>query len=362
LRKNKSVFRKFLCLIAVVFLCTVTGCASFTQKDVADTGKENLPVQQDDEVEDAVEVVTTIFPLADIVENLGGGRVKVTALLPPGASPHTYEPTVEQAKAVAKADLFIFVGGGLDNWVLDLAEAEGVSTLEVMEQMGEQILEYNPVQLDEAGEDGQGDTEAHEHEHAQESPADEPNHEDEEHNNHSREHHHGAYDPHVWMDPVLVKDLIAPLITEKLKEVDPERVNAFDNSLVKYQAELEELHQEILTAVGKFTKKQFISYHSAWNYFAHRYGLEEVASVEAFPGKEPSAQWLAQLVDLAKNYQIDVLFAEPQMSTETTEIIAEEIGGRVLVLDPLGGKGVSGRDSYIDLIRFNLEIFRQALE
>ena len=318
---------KLWCLVSALLLLTAAGCSpSFIQKD---TGTN-------------IEVVTTIFPLSDIVEKLGAGRVKATALLLPGASPHTYEPTVEQAKAVANADLFIFVGAGLDDWITGLAEAENIPTLEIMAHMGEWVLEYNLVHADEESDN----------EHAQ----------GEEQESQFRHHHQGSCDPHIWMDPVLVKEVIAPLITEKLTSADPESAEHFAASLEKYQAELEELHEEILTVVGNFPKKRFISYHSAWNYFAHRYGLEEVAAVETFPGKEPSAKWLAELIHLAGEQQIDVLFAEPQLSKKTTEIIAREIGGKVSILDPLGGKGVPGRESYTDIIRYNLEIFRNALE
>lgn len=330
MKKTLPVGGKLWCLVSALLLLTVAGCSSsFVQRE--DTGAY-------------IEVVTTIFPLADIAKNLGAGRVKATALLPPGASPHTYEPTVEQAKAVANADLFIFVGGGLDDWVTGLAEAEDIPTLEIMAHMGERLLEYNGMHADEESDN----------EHAQ----------DEEQKSQSRHprHYQGSCDPHIWLDPVLVKEVIAPLITEKLTAADPERAEHFAASLEQYQAELEKLHEEISTVVGRFTKKRFISYHSAWNYFVRRYVLEEAAAVEPFPGEEPSAKWLAGLIQLAQEQQIDVLFAEPQLSKKTTEIIAREIGGRVAILDPLGGKGVSGRESYMDIMRYNLEIFRKALE
>lgn len=317
---------KLLCLLWAILLLLFTGCASLATKEKG-SGKEShsLPENRDR----AVEVVTTIFPLEDIAGNLGGGRVKTTALLQSGASPHTYEPTVEQVKAVAKADLFLFVGGGLDNWVLGLAEAENVPALEITANMEEYLLGSD----EDAGQ-----------------------------NNHLQGHSHSSYDPHVWTDPLLVKEIIAPLITKELKAIDPEGADVYDNALEKFQTDLDELHQEVAAAAGKFSKKQYISYHSAWNYFARRYGLEEVAAVEPFPGKEPSARWLTQLVRLAEEHQIDILLAEPQLSPKVAEIIAAEIKGRVLILDPLGGKGVPGRECYIDLIRYNMEIFGEALK
>jgi ABC-type Zn uptake system ZnuABC Zn-binding protein ZnuA len=84
--------------------------------------------------------------------------------------------------------------------------------------------------------------------------------------------------------------------------------------------------------------------------------------VEEFPGKEPSAKWLEELVKLADLHNIRVIFAEPQLGNRVAEVIASEIGGKVLLLDPLGGEGVPGRESYLELIRYNAEIFRQALQ
>jgi ABC-type Zn uptake system ZnuABC Zn-binding protein ZnuA len=345
----------FLLLLLFVSLLSLTGCASIAQ-DLPDNGKggpSNLEDKMGSGV--AVEVITTIFPLADIVDNLGGGRVRVIALLPPGASPHTYEPTVEQAKAVAGADLFVFVGGGVDNWVINLAEAENIEALEITANMEKYLLEYNPLYLvDDGDKGGRIDDDTCDRGGNPETKGGT--------GSLGHGHNHSSFDPHVWVDPFLVKEVIAPLITERLKTIDPEGAAHYDKTLEKYQEELGKLHQEVIASTGGFTKRQFISYHSAWNYFARRYGLEEIAAVEPFPGQEPSARWLAQLVRLAEKYQIDVLFAEPQLSPKAAQVLAEEIKGRVLILDPLGGRGISGRECYTDLIRYNLEVFRMALE
>jgi ABC-type Zn uptake system ZnuABC Zn-binding protein ZnuA len=164
------------------------------------------------------------------------------------------------------------------------------------------------------------------------------------------------------MDPVLVKEQIAPLLSKELKSIYPQGSIFFEENLQSFQHRLEALHNEINEMTASFPQKRFISFHSAWNYFARRYGLEEVASVEKFPGKEPSAKWLAELVKLADLHDIRVIFAEPQLGNKVAEIIAGEIGGKVLLLDPLGGKGLPERESYLELIRYNANIFRQALQ
>lgn len=291
-----------------------------------------------------INIVTSIFPLADILQNIGGELVEVTALLSAGASPHTYEPTVEQARIVARADLIVYVGGGLDDWILKLASMaeKEVILVEVMDFLEGFVLPHLPPCTTAH------DEEHHEHEH--------------EHEEDCCDHFHGFYDPHVWTDPFLVKEKIAPSLAEILAGIKPESKSEIMSNLKIFQEELQALHEEITAAVRSFTRKHFIAYHSAWNYFALRYGLEVVANVEEFPGKEPSAKWLSELVKLAGEHSVKVIFAEPQLSSKVAQVIAAEIEGKVLILDPLGGVGLTGRDSYIRLMRYNTEIFKQGLQ
>jgi len=169
-------------------------------------------------------------------------------------------------------------------------------------------------------------------------------------------------DPHIWLDPLLVKDLIAPFIAAELKSVCPKKSVFIDGNLASFQQELEILHEEIAALTASFSGKRFISYHSAWGYFADRYGLEEVATLEEFPGKEPSAKWLSELISLADLHDIQVIFAEVQLGTKAAETIATEIGGEVLLLDPLGGESLPGREDYCRLMRYNAAIFQKALQ
>ena len=308
-----------LCLVLIASIFLWAGCYGSPSKE---REAENI------------EVITTIFPLADMVRRVGGDKVEVTNLLEAGDSPHTFEPTMEQARQVARADLLFYVGKGLDDWAVSLGEEEGIYIVEVTDWLKEdQVLDYEPVHLE---------NNEHEHHHCQ--------------------HDHGPEDPHVWMDPILVKEHLSPLITENLTMIKPEQEDYFTGNLHQFQGDLQELDREIKEKVENFSQKEFITYHSAWNYYAHRYGLVEVAAVEEFPGREPSAKWLSELVELAEEHGLGVIFAEPQLREENARVIAEEIDGEVLILDPLGGEDVPGRDSYLDLIRYNTEIFQQALE
>lgn len=348
-------FKKRVALFVICILMLSTlGCDS----RIDETARENMRKEVSNASQE-INIITTIFPLADIINNIGGEKVEVTTLLSPGDSPHTFEPSVEQAKKTSEASLLFYIGGGLDDWAVGLARGEGVPKVEVMEYLEEWILEYEPIPLEEEGSinhhhDDHNDCNNH---GPFECEKDECF-----HDNQVCDHSHGPHDPHVWMDPVLVKEIIAPLIYNELKSLSPEDDHYFRKNLESFQEELGQLHQDIEKTVKDFSRRRFISYHSAWNYFAHRYGLEETASIEEFPGKEPSARWLTELVDLAEEKNIEVIFAEPQLSSKAAETIAREIGGKVKILDPLGGENLSGRDGYIELIRFNLEIFREALE
>ena len=297
-----------------------------------------------------MQVVTTIFPWAAILQSLGGELVQVTVLLPAGSSPHTYEPTVEQAKAVVGADLLVYTGGGLDDWILKMAAAaEGESTVvEILKLLTGSLLPFNAEET--VGEDAIVELTA---EQFGETPGETQKH---------ISRGHSYFDPHVWTDPLLVQEKIAPALTEILAALQPENEDQFRKNLEMFQDELHALHTELAAALHSFAGKRFICYHSSWNYFAARYGLGKPVPVEEFPGQEPAAKWLAELVELARESGVQVVFAEPQLSRKAADIIAAEFGGQVLILDPLGGEGLPGRDSYCGLMRYNLEVFLEGLQ
>src|SRR5690606_41632388 len=99
------------------------------------------------------------------------------------------------------------------------------------------------------------------------------------------DHDHGAIDPHVWLDPVIVKDVIAPAVARELASIAPQHGDLIEENLARFRAELERLDAWIAERLSATPGAAFISYHSAWGYFAGRYGLRHVASVAAFPGQ-----------------------------------------------------------------------------
>ncbi|MGM0651374.1 MAG: metal ABC transporter substrate-binding protein [Bacillota bacterium] len=317
---------RLLVVFILLMMLMVSGCADMQADN--DMSIENNANDQ------VINVVTTIYPLADIVKELGGERVNVSYLLPAGASPHTYEPTVEQAREVERAHLFVHIGAGLDDWAADLARAAepGPELLDLSEEVN--LIEapgYRSVNSDD--------------------------HED----YHDGDHDHGPDDPHYWLDPIIIRNDVCPVISGHFVSIDQEGRDYYDKKLNSYQDELTALHDEIEAAVSGFSHQGFISFHSAWQYFAQRYGLEEVAVVAQFPGQEPSAGWLAELVGIIRAENIGAILTEPQFPSDLAERIAEESGVDVVIIDPLGGEDVKGRESYLKMMRFNLAAFERTM-
>ena len=264
----------------------------------------------------AVRVVATIFPLADVVRQVGGDEVEVVTLLPPGASPHTFEPTPEQARQVAKARVFVDVGAGLDNWAARLRAARTEPLIIVTATAGLSLLD---------GDHGAGG------------------------------------DPHVWLDPVLMRDHIVGAIVDGLAAAAPDRRAAFERGAVQLRDALTQLDAEVRALLAPAQRRSYVAFHAAWRYFGHRYDLTEVAVVESFPGKEPSAREIAMLVERARAAHAAALLIEPQFAPRMAEQIAREFGGRTVLTDPIGGAQVPGRQSYVDLMRHNARAFAEAL-
>ena len=267
-----------------------------------------------EESSDRLTVVATIFPLADFVKNVAGDRVDVITLLRPGDSPHTYEPTARDMKAVARATLLVVNGAGLDFWVEKLKSAASDNMVELDTSA---ILEEEGLLL-------------------------------------SGDEHEGGVNPHYWLDPVLAQ-MQVEAIAAALVAADPGNKESYLGNAADYVAELKSLDAEIKNETQSFSSREFITFHPAWTYFARRYGLVEAAVIEESPGKDPTIDEQRRIIDLARELNVKVIFAEPQFSTKVADTIADGSGAKVLLLDPIGGPGLAGRDSYIALMRYDVE-------
>jgi len=329
-----------------------------------------------------LKVVVSIFPLADLVSNVGGEKVEIITLLPTGASPHTYEPTPGQVKEIAEAKVFVKNGFGLEFWAEKMVKAaanpgliivdtsEGISPI-VSETDHQSVTEGvladgTPWKLTEGGSRVEigGMSYSVEALESQEelckAEVCEAWHEIKQQMAAAGAEHSYGDNPHIWLDPVLAQQQVRS-IAGALIQVDPANREVYERNEAQYLAELEALDKEIRDVVDTFSVREFICFHPAWTYFAKRYGLVEAAVIEVAPGKEASPAHIKEIVDTTKELRVKAIFAEPQFNPKIAEMIAEEAGVKVLLLDPLGGAKLNGRNSYIELMTYNLEQMKLAM-
>jgi ABC-type Zn uptake system ZnuABC Zn-binding protein ZnuA len=283
-----------------------------------------------------INVAASILPLGDFCQKIGGDLAEVQVLVPPGASPHVFEPSPSAVAKATAAQIFVYVGAGLDPWAARLLKAQKNPQRVVVEAA--------------AGVDLIQDVHHHGHEkHEGAKPGAAKHH-----------HHHEGGNPHIWLDPALAQD-ICRRIAQALIQVDPEHKQAYEANLAQYERELEDLDRDIKETVATFRQRDYVCFHPAYTYFSRRYGLKEVGVIEAAPGREPSPGHLQKIIAAIKRTGVKAVFAEPQFSPRVAEVIAKEAGVKVLFIDPLGGPPPYGSD-YIKLMRHNLTVLAQALK
>ncbi len=281
------------------------------------------------EKNDKLQIVTSIFPIADIIKNVGGNEVDVKQLVQPGQSPHTYEPLPKDMIAVSKADIFAVVGLGLEFW----------SDKMLGNVQNDRLIKI--VYADHIAPLKEQEEHISDHEES--------------------EHHHGMYDPHIWLSPKNAI-IIAEVTRDALVEAKPSKKDYFINRCKTYVNSLNELDRWVMSETQLFSHKEFIAFHPAWGYLAKDYGLKQIAAIEESPGKEITPEKLSSLIKQIKSHNLNAIFSEPQFNPKTVEILASEANIKVLVLDPIGSPESSDRNNYINLIKTNVEVMRKALQ
>lgn len=258
-----------------------------------------------------LKVAVSIAPQKYFLERIGGTRVEVSVMVPPGASPETYTLTPLQMKGLSGARLYFAIGAPFERaWLKKLSDVNPGMTVVSTEEGIEKLA------MDEAHDHGDD---------SREGGGD--------HALHKVGHGIGTRDPHIWLSPPLVmvqaRNILAALLT-----ADPANGNAYEADYKAFIGELADLDIEISRMFsGKAEKSRFMVFHPAWAYFAKAYGLTQV-SIEK-EGKTPTSKQLARLIRIAGELRIKVLFVQPQFSAKSAQSIADAIGGKVVPADPL---------------------------
>ena len=314
-------------------------------------------------------VVVSIAPQKYMLERIAGDRVAVTVLVRPGADPHSYEPTPAQMRACAGARVWFTIGVPFEDvWLPRIQSAAPnlavfstiarikrlrfaddallLEDLRLSRKAGERVAAESPASKPPPGEEHEhADETGHQHDHQAAAAG------------HEHLHDLGdeAEDPHVWLSPMLVRDML-PDMARELGRLVPERAAEFRANARAFAAELETLDENL---AGRFAdvprnKRIFLTFHPSWRYFAHNYGLTELAiEVE---GKEPGPQSMKEIINTTRTYGIRTIFVEPQFSRAAAEAIAANIGARVVTVDPLAENLPA---TYTDLANKLMESFKQ---
>ncbi len=280
-----------------------------------------------------IDVYTTVYPLQYFAERIGGDFVDVQSIYPPGADEHTFDPTQKAMMALADADLFFYVGLGLEGFVENAEKTlknEHVEMIATADLITEDMLEEGHTHDEEDSDD---------------------------------EHHHDEIDPHVWMSPVL-SDVLALSVKEALIEAAPEEKEQFEANFEALRSDLIKLDRAYMDMANEAPTKTFYVSHAAFGYIADTYGLEQVAIAGLNSQSEPSQKELASLVKKAHEQNIKYVLFEQNITSKLTDVIRKEIGAESLMLHNLGvltQEDIEGKEDYFSLMNKNIDTLKKAL-
>ena len=256
-----------------------------------------------------VSVFVSVLPQKYFVQQICNSLVDVNVMVQPGASPSIYEPKPSQMAALSKARIYFAVGAPFEQFWLEKFAAANREMLVVHTDKGikKRVM---------AG-----------HHHHGKNP-----HETDSHHEEGHEDEPQGEDPHVWLSPRRVITQVNTMVSA-LKKADPAHADTFEKNGQAFVNRIRMLDKELTRLFAGRSNAAFMVFHPSWGYFADDYGLEQVA-IET-EGKEPKPAQLRKLIAHAREDNIRVIFAQPQFSVKSAELIAREINARVVFADPL---------------------------
>lgn len=293
-------------------------------------------------------VVTGVYPLEWLAQEIGGDNVAVVQLTEPGTEPHDLELTGRQIAEVSEADIAFYVEGlqpAVDEAVGQEAAEAALSVADV--------VELRPA----GGTDEHAEDDDHGHDH-EDGDGDEEHAEDE---GHDHDHDHGDYDPHFWLDVELMTET-AEALAERMGEINPDGADLYQEGAERVTSELVTIGEAYEDGLASCEHREVVVGHTAFTYLTDQYDLEQIGVSGVDPDTEPSPAQIAAIADIVNERDITTIFTEPLMPAATADTIAAETGAQVEVLDPLEGvTDQSPGDDYPSIMLGNLDALSTAL-
>lgn len=292
---------KYTLFIILFLLIAVVMSFAYTN-----SGKNNVSVTSG-----KLQVFGSFYPMYFLAMQIGGDKADVRNITPAGTEPHDYEPSTRDIAQIESGNMLVLNG---------VVEAWGDKMKDNLKGTRVRVITAGAGLL--------------------------------------------TKDPHVWLNPILVKQEVAN-IEKGFEEIDPKDAVYFQENAKKLNAKLDQLNTDFKQGLSNCQKKDFITSHAAFTYLAGAYGLNQVAISGLSPDQEPSARQLADLAKFAKENNIKYIFFESLVSPKLSETIASEIGAKTLVLDPLEGisdDNIKKGKNYFTIMRDNLKNLQTALQ
>ncbi len=280
---------------------------------------------------DQLQIYTSFYPLYFFTTEIVGDKAQVHNLTQAGVEPHDFEPGTQDLRQLSQADLVIGNGLGFEPWLEKFAENIPQEKLILA---SDEITDTLITSADLEGE-----------------------------HKIDEDHAKVGTDPHVWLDPTLASKQVA-LISTKLQTLDPKNASLYQENTMVLQQKLQTLDQQFQQGLASCQLDHIITAHQAFAYLAARYGFKQLSILGLNPEEEPSPKALAELTQLAKDYAITHVFFETALSSRLAETLAQEVGAKTLVFNPLENLSMEELQTgtnYFSVQEKNLAHLRQAL-
>src|SRR6056297_179815 len=296
-------------IILVIMISTIAaGCSG--------SETENL-----EESNNKLNVIVSIEPQRTFVKKVTGELANINVVIPEGYSPANYQPSPKEIQNISSGEVYFSIG----------VESEKSFILPKLEDLNKEIefidLQKKVMEKYEAL------------------------HIDEDDNDHDHDHEEGEIDPHIWLSPKRVVTIVE-VVRDYMIENDEVNKEEYNENAKKYIQELNKLNEDLVDTFKELETKAFIIYHPAFSYFASDYGLQMVTIEE--DGKEATAKRIQKVVDFAIENDIKVVFYQNEFDSSQANIIANEIDGEVVDVDPLSGNYIENmyqiRDKFAEVL------------
>ena len=261
-------------------------------------------------------VISSFFPLDQFVRKIGGDFVQSSVLIPVGVEPHDFEPTIKQIQSLNSADVLVYNDLGLENWIHKTNVINKINASKGINATYSDKRKITP-------------------------------------------------DPHVWLDPLLAKKQVEN-IRDGLMMIDPVHKDIYFENAKSLMNELDKLDKTIRSELESCKKRDFISFHNSFSYFALRYGVTQHSISGSAPEAEITPLRLTEIIDLARKLGISVIYSEELVDPRKALVISEEIpNGKVLTLSPIEGITKNEQNmgiGYLDKMNENIRNLAEGLE